>query len=138
MKIFTIGYGGRKQEEFIDLLKMHNIIILVDVRLRPDRASLGIYAKSKDPNKGIQGMLERAGIQYLSFVELGNVFVDQTDWVPAYQKLLDNAGELLCQRLYQVDKTFCLMCCEKDASNCHRRLIADYLIHKGYEVEHLE
>jgi uncharacterized protein (DUF488 family) len=138
MKIFTIGYGGRKQDEFINLLKLHDIQVVIDVRLRPDRASLGIYAKSKDPNKGIQGLLERAGIQYLSFVELGNVFVDLENWGPLYQKLLDNAGEILCQRLYQIDKTFCLMCCEKNASKCHRKLIAEYLINRGYEVEHLE
>jgi hypothetical protein len=33
---------------------------------------------------------------------------------------------------------FCLMCCEKHASGCHRKLIADYLVNRGYEVEHLE
>lgn len=63
MKIFTVGYGGRKPGEFIDLLKKNDVKIVVDVRLKPERAFMGIYAKGKDPHKGIQGLLERAGIQ---------------------------------------------------------------------------
>lgn len=55
MKIFTIGYGGRKTSEFVDLLKKANVTTVVDVRLTPEHAFLAIYAKGKNPGKGIQG-----------------------------------------------------------------------------------
>ena len=137
MKFFTIGYGGRKPEEFINLLKGNGIRTVVDVRLRPDKASMGIYAKAKDSNKGIQSLLARADIQYLSFVELGNLFRDFDDWPQRYRCLLDKAGDLLTERLSNVPQPFCLLCAEKDTSACHRKLIADYLVGKGYQVEHL-
>jgi uncharacterized protein (DUF488 family) len=137
MKFFTIGYGGRKPEEFLNLLKGNGISSVVDVRLRPDKASMGIYAKAKDDNKGIQSMLARADIKYFSFVELGNLFLSFDDWAQRYQRLLDKAGELLTERLSNVPQPFCLLCAEKDPSACHRKLIADYLINKGHQVEHL-
>ena len=46
MKIFTVGYGGRKPDEFIALLKKHDVEIIVDLRLKPERAFMGVYAKS--------------------------------------------------------------------------------------------
>jgi uncharacterized protein (DUF488 family) len=42
MKIFTIGYGGRKRSEFIDLLKKSDVKTVVDVRLKPEHAFLAI------------------------------------------------------------------------------------------------
>ena len=41
---------------------------------------MGSYAKSKDPDHGIQKMFYNAGIEYLSFIELGNIFMDFEDW----------------------------------------------------------
>ncbi len=41
--------------------------------------------------------------------------------------------------LHSIKKPFCLLCAEKNAVDCHRKLIADYLIEtKGVSVVHLE
>ncbi len=138
MKLYTIGYGGRSPEEFLDVLHRHGIRAVVDVRLRPDRSSMGTYVKAKDPHKGIEGWLSRAGVPYCSFVELGNLFLALDDWQIRYRRLLDRAGDLLTERLRQVPPPFCLMCAEKSADRCHRAIIASYLAERGYEVEHLE
>lgn len=138
MKVFTIGYGGRNPQDFLDLLKKKNTRAVVDVRLRPDRSSMGAYVKAKDPDKGIAHLLEEANIRYFSLVELGNIFLDCDDWKQRYQKLLEQAGDLLIDRLRQVPGPFCLMCAEKQVARCHRQLIAEYLSRKGYLVEHIE
>jgi uncharacterized protein (DUF488 family) len=138
MQLYTIGYGGRTPDELVTALKEHSIRAVVDVRLRPDRCSMGAYVKAKDPDKGIEGLLRRAGIQYFSFVELGNLFLDFDDWQVRYQRLMERAGDLLTERLLQVPQPFCLMCAEKAADRCHRAIIAGYLARQGFEVEHIE
>lgn len=138
MKIYTIGYGGRKPQELLRLLKEKGIKSVVDVRLRPDRSSMGIYVKAKNADKGIETLLAGAGITYYSFIELGNVFRDLDDWQQRYQQLMDQAGDLLTRRLLEVAEPFCLMCAEKRADQCHRKLIADYLAKNGHQVEHIE
>lgn len=99
MKFYTIGYGGRKPEDLVDLLKQKNIKTVVDVRLRPDRASMRIYKKVKEPNQGIEGLLARKGISYISLLELGNIFLEHEDWQVRYQRFLEKAGDLLIERL---------------------------------------
>jgi len=138
MRFYTIGYGGRKPEEFLDLLKQKGIKVVIDVRLRPDRASMGSFARAKSQDKGIQRLLSTAGIEYISVIELGNVFLEYADWRERYQELLTKAGGLLIQRLENISCPFCLMCAEKSPEMCHRFLIAEYLVSKGYEVEHIE
>ena len=80
MKFFTIGYGGRKPREFLDALRKRGIKAIVDVRLRPNRASMGTYMKAKTADKGIQRLLGEGGMEYFPLVELGNKFLGQKDW----------------------------------------------------------
>ena len=138
MKLFTIGYGGRKPQEFLQLLQAHRIKTVVDVRLRPDRASMGVYTQAKSPEKGIQGLLRQAEINYISFIELGNLFRSDEHWRARYRLLLDRAGDLLTDRLASVAPPFCLMCAERRVEDCHRQDLADYLMKQGWEVEHIE
>ena len=138
MKVYTIGYGGRRPDEFLNLLKARGIRAIVDVRLRPDRSAMGIFARAKSADKGIQGLLAGAEIQYFPFVELGNLFGELPDWAERYKRLLDAAGDLLTDRLQSVPEPFCLLCAEKRVTECHRRLLGDFLAAKGHQVEHIE
>ena len=138
MKFYTIGYGGRKPREFLEILKRKGIKAVVDVRLRPDRASMGTYIKAKTKDKGIQRLLAEGGTEYFSLVELGNKFLGQEDWREQYRELLEKEGDLLTERLFTVPTPFCLMCAEKSSAQCHRREISDYVAKKGHEVEHIE
>jgi uncharacterized protein (DUF488 family) len=135
---YTLGYGGRSKEEVLAMLRSAGVKAVVDVRLRPDRASMGIFAKAKTPDKGLEHWLREAGIEYYSFVELGNIFRDFDDWKRRYSELLDRAGDLLTERLRTVPAPFCLLCAEKAPEQCHRRLIAEYLAERGYQVVHIQ
>lgn len=136
--IYTVGYGDRKPEELVEMLKTNKIKTVVDVRLRPDKSWSGKYKKTKNEEKGIEKVFKGTGIRYISVIELGNIFGDDLLWREKFKIYLEKIGYLLIQKLEELDEPICLMCCEKDASKCHRELIAEYLAKRnGQIIEHL-
>ena len=100
---------------------------------------MGIWVKAKTADKGIEQWLGEAGIGYRSLVELGNLFMEFSDWQSRYGRLLESAGDLLTERLAGIPEPLCLLCAEKRVAECHRQQVAEYLArHAGAEVEHLE
>lgn len=137
MRFFTIGYGGRPPAEFVRLLREARVRTVADVRLRPDRASMGSYKYTGKPGTGIEKLLADAGIGYASLPELGNLFLGFDDSLGRYAELFDRVGDLLVGRLLGLPEPFCLLCAEKRAAECHRTTIAAYLERHGHEAEHL-
>ena len=139
MTFYTIGYGGRRPDEFTALLVSHGVRAIADVRIRPESASIGAYVKARTADKGIQKLLGDRGIAYHSILELGNLFRDLDDWRPAYSAFFERSGDLLIGRLEVLPEPFCLLCAEKRVVECHRQVIADFLVAtRGWNVEHLE
>jgi uncharacterized protein (DUF488 family) len=138
MKLFTIGYGGRMPDDLITRLTAAGVRTVADVRLRPDRASMGVYVKAKTPDKGIERLFTAAGIGYRSLPELGNVFLEYEDWRERYAAFVQCAGHLLVTRLDGLEPPLCLLCAERRVAECHRLMVAEFLAARGAEVEHLE
>jgi len=137
-KCYTIGYGGRRPQDLLALLHQRGIVTAVDVRLRPDRAIFVIFNETATTEKGIQGLLLKGGIEYVSLVELGNLFRGDAQWRERYRRLMAQAGGVLIERLSRISDPFCLLCAEQRAAECHRQVIAEYLLQQGWEVEHIE
>jgi uncharacterized protein (DUF488 family) len=138
MKLLTIGYGGRTPDDLISRLTAAGVRTVADVRLRPDRASMGVYAKAKSPDKGIERLFASAGIGYRSLPELGNLFLDYEDWRERYSAFIQCAGHLLVSRLDGLEPPWCLLCAERRVAECHRLQIAQFLAARGAVIEHLE
>ena len=125
--------------DFASLLVLHGVRSVADVRIHPDRASMGAYVKARTADKGIEKLLADRDIVYRSILELGNLFRDREDWRPSYCALFERAGELLVGRLEELPQPFCLMCAEKRVADCHRLVIAEFLVAtRGASVEHIE
>jgi uncharacterized protein (DUF488 family) len=120
------------------MLKSHEIRTIVDVRLRPDQSTFGVYSRSRSPEKGIERLLAERGIAYVSLIELGNLFLEREDWQERYRRLLDRSADLLLEGLDGLAEPICLLCAERAPANCHRSLIAEALVRRGREVAQLE
>jgi hypothetical protein len=71
--LYTIGYGGRRPQDFVALLTQHNIELICDVRAEPRRAYPGIYTFNPEKGRGpLLPLLAQAGIDYRWFPELGD------------------------------------------------------------------
>ena len=118
---------------------VHGIRAIADVRIRPDRASMGAYTRARTHDKGIERLLADQRISYPPILELGNVFFDLEDWRAPYRELLRRSGDLLVTRLLETPAPFCLLCASKRVAECHRQMIAEHLVaSRGWNVHHIE
>ena len=133
MTLFTIGTASRHDDDFIAVLQQNQIDAVIDIRLRNE----GRYYKFAS-GKHIKTLCEANGIVYrhdTRFSPTGEMLdrykADQ-DW-PAYeQAYLALITERDMPRIWQeVAGGFqrpCLMCAEKTAEMCHRRLLGEALV----------
>ena len=141
MVIYTIGHSNHEIERFVELLRVHAIATVVDVRTSP----FSKYCPQFDKEL-LQTLLARQGIQY---VFLGRELGGRPDGDEFY----DAAGHALYERMAEserfrvgiaqlvadhADGHAALMCGEEDPAECHRHLLlARVLDAAGVEVRHI-
>lgn len=131
-ELYTIGYEGVSDEDFLRNLSKNDIAVLVDVREIPLSRKKG-FSKTV-----LERFLSRHGIKYVHLKRLGSpskirnrlkedhnyesFFRDYTDY------LMKEAKDAL-DELYEIaiSEKACLMCYERDVSFCHRNVVADKL-----------
>ncbi len=142
--LYTIGHSTRSIEDFIQLLQAHGIRVLVDVRAIP-------YSRRNPQFNAdvLAATLKEAGMQYHSLPALGGRRKSRKDstnlgWrSPGFRGYADymqtgpfrEALEGLVVRA-QAEPT-AIMCAEAVPWRCHRSLIADALVSRGWAVRHI-
>ncbi len=140
--IWTIGHSNRDLADFLALLRSEAIDFLADVRRFPGSRKHPQFA-----GEALETSLEREGIAYRHFAGLGgrrgkprpgspsvgwrvasfNAYADHMD-SPGFR---DDLAALVASA--EVHRT-ALMCSEAVPWRCHRRLIADALVVRGWAV----
>lgn len=139
--IFTVGYGNRKLQILIDLLKKYRITTLVDIRTNPFSRFQPHYNKLR-----FGEILKEQGINYLFLgQELGGKPKDAKYYIHGildYQ-IVNNAPEYkeaiqgLINRSEE-GEILCLMCCELKPDECHRKtLVGETLYVKEILIKHI-
>ena len=141
MTIFTIGHSTRDFDELIEILRAHGVQAIADVRLIPRSRR---YPHFND--EALKHELPKNGIAYLPFKSLGGrkrpmLHSPNTGWrnasfqgyadfmqTPDFEAALND----LIQAAAKQPTT--IMCAEAVPWRCHRSLIADALLVRGWRV----
>ena len=139
-ELYTIGHSTHPFEKFLELLSMHSITAVCDVRSQP-------YSKFNPQfnHKTIKKELEKHGITYVFLgKELGPRSDDPTCYVDGkvqYDCLAKT--DLFHQGIQRLRKgmesyRIALMCAEKDPVTCHRTiLVCRHLRKNGIRIRHI-
>jgi uncharacterized protein (DUF488 family) len=139
--IYTIGHSTHPIEEFVGLLKSHEIGILVDIRNIPKSRHNPQYQQ-----EALKTSMKEHGIVYKYMKDLGGLRKAKADspnggWHNSsfrgyadYMQTKPFLGAL--NRLIETGKTAhtAIMCAESLPWRCHRSLVADALIVRGIAV----
>ena len=139
--LFTIGHSTRTFEQFVAILNAHGVKAVADVRLIPRSRRYPYFA-----DENLAKELPKAGIEYHPFKSLGGrrradknsinlawrneSFRGYADFMqtPAFADALE---ELIALARRTPTTT---MCAEAVPWRCHRSLISDALIVRGWEI----
>jgi uncharacterized protein (DUF488 family) len=145
MAIYTIGHSTHELPRLVELLAQHEVSCLVDVR-----TALRSRRTPQFNSDALAGTLPVLGIAYAHLAQLGG-------WRSPAKTSEENAGwrnrsfrgyadhmaseefEVGLRRLtaLAVERRAAIMCAEAAWWRCHRRLVADALVARGWEVCHI-
>jgi uncharacterized protein (DUF488 family) len=142
--VFTIGHSTRALDTFIQMLRVHGVTHLVDVRTIPRSRHNPQFNRDTLPEG-----LRLAGIAYTHMEQLGGLRHARPDspntgWhnssfrgfadymqTPEFEAGLERLIQLaLCEQVV-------IMCAEAVPWRCHRSLIADALKVRGMQVQNI-
>jgi uncharacterized protein (DUF488 family) len=142
--VFTVGHSTRTWAEFLALLRAHGVRLLVDVRTVP--------RSRHNPQfnlEALRGAMPRARIGYRHMKGLGGLRHPRKDspngaWRNAsfrgfadYMQTPEFGENLERLEEFASHRPTAIMCAEAVPWRCHRSLIADALLVRGWRVEEL-
>jgi uncharacterized protein (DUF488 family) len=140
IRLFTIGHSNHGIETFVQLLLLHGVTALADVRSHPYSRYLPHFNRSE-----LQQGLNDAGISYVFLGrELGARTSDRSCYIDGkavYERIA--ATPLFSEGITRILKgsqtyTIALMCAEQDPMTCHRAiLVCQSLRQKNLDIAHI-
>lgn len=142
--IWTIGHSTRPIGEFVELLKAHSIQQLADVRTIPRSRH-----NPQFNTDNLAQSLQDAGLQYRHLPGLGGLRKPRRDSInlgwrnASFRGYADYMQTEEFQRAveelmaYGTNMRTAIMCAEAVPWRCHRSLIADALMSRGWTVHHI-
>lgn len=146
-QLYTIGFTQKDAMTFFELLRVHQIRMIVDVRLN-NVSQLAGYTKKNDL---IYFLKQIGNITYYHALilaptkEILNAYkkkeISWEEYEIQYKALLKRRSvkQVLEEKFHHEYDKICLLCSEATAEQCHRRLAAEYI--KDYlgdiEIIHL-
>lgn len=138
--IYTIGHSNHSIEDFINLLKRHNITAVVDVRSAPVSRHSPQFTKDR-----LSAALRKENIAYVFMgKELGGRPDDPMCYDNGHVNYLkmaerpifkDGINRLLKDRHQH---RIALLCAEKEPLNCHRTILVSRNLYKmGIPIKHI-
>jgi uncharacterized protein (DUF488 family) len=144
--VFTIGHSTRTIAEFVTLLRAGQVKLVVDIRRMPRSRANPQYNIDVLPAE-----LARYQVNHMRIAELGglrkkldippdtNGFWTNRSFHNYADYALTNEFQrgFACLLEVSARQRTAIMCAEAVWWRCHRRIVADYLIHAGRAVYHL-
>ena len=144
IEIFTVGHSTRSAEEFLAILKSHDIKLLVDVRSFP-----GSHRYPQFNQDALAESLGKEHIDYQHLPSLGgrrrpradskNIAWRNTSFRAYADHLESEEFKQGIKELLELARTkrAAIMCAEAVWWRCHRSIIADYLKSTDVVVKHI-
>lgn len=142
--LFTIGHSNRELPEFMELLQIHGIGLIVDVRKMPRSRT---NPQFNGPE--LAEALKAEGRDYVHLESLtgfrrGEKRVSKNAWenksfqaYAGYMETADFDAGIDVLKSLGAQKKVAIMCSEAVWWRCHRRMIADALVAQGWDVLHI-
>lgn len=144
LTLWTIGHSTRPIAELLELLRAHEIVLLVDVRTVPRSRH-----NPQFNTEALAKSLADAGMRYQHSAQLGGLRKPKKDsvntgWRNAsfrgyadYMQTEEFRGALESLMADSRSQRTVIMCAEAVPWRCHRSLIADMLTIRGWTVQHI-
>jgi uncharacterized protein (DUF488 family) len=141
LRLLTIGHSNHSMERFLELLRLHAVQVVADVRSSP-------YSKytTQFDREALLEALRPAGFQYVYLgSELGgrprgDHYYDAAGHV-LYAKVVESPGfQAGLARLVEGLRQYAVaaLCAEEDPAGCHRRLMVGRVLgERGVAVDHI-
>lgn len=139
-KIFTIGFSGKKPDDFLDILNAAKINCIWDIRLWRTSRFVPFYSGTN-----LAATLGSRYEHHPEFAPTTGILagykdgcITWPDYERMYRELLATRNPTAGLALNSLDR-ICLLCTEKSATQCHRRLAAEYIAEQfpSIEIVHL-